>query len=234
MIYKYYLSRLCLVSIFASLPTAVFAVEMVDQLREQSVLDIRAGKLDQGFSQLKELLAQHPNNQKLIADYLVLRYANARFTQTDEMYLRQIVATQFPDYGKVSVIKGLRDLRQYNQAIQWAERFYQVDQSIQWQVWQGVLLAESGQKEAAHKKLSHMDMQQLDADYLSELAYAYRLLDMPVESLKTAKLALDKKSNINTQEQYVLALLQNSDFVKAEQYIRKMELIPRVRFCSIF
>ncbi|MGE8683452.1 MAG: poly-beta-1,6 N-acetyl-D-glucosamine export porin PgaA [Acinetobacter sp.] len=221
MIYKYYLSRLCLVSIFTSLPTVVFAVEMVDQLREQSVLDIRAGKLDQGFSQLKELLAQHPNNQKLIADYLVLRYANARFTQTDEIYLRQIVATQFPDYGKVSVIKGLRDLRQYNQAIQLAERFYQVDQSIQWQVWQGVLLAESGQKEAAHKKLSHMDMQQLDADYLSELAYAYRLLDMPVESLKTAKLALDKKSNINTQEQYVLALLQNSDFVKAEQYIRE-------------
>lgn len=58
MIYKSYLSRLCFLSIFSSLPAVVFAVDNIDQQREQSVADIRVGKVDQGFNQLQVLLAQ--------------------------------------------------------------------------------------------------------------------------------------------------------------------------------
>ncbi|QOW50338.1 MULTISPECIES: poly-beta-1,6 N-acetyl-D-glucosamine export porin PgaA [unclassified Acinetobacter] len=220
MIYKSYLSRLCFLSIFSSLPTVVFAVDNIDQQREQSVADIRVGKVDQGFNQLQVLLAQHPENQKLIADYTLLRYANATFSSTDMAYLAKISPTTFPDYGKVSVIKALRDLKQYDQALQWAQKFYQQDQSEQWLIWQGVLLAESGQKDQAKQKLANLNLQSLGADYLSQLAYAYRLLDMPAESLNAAKYALEKQPNTDTQEQYILALLQNSDFATAQSYIQ--------------
>ena len=120
MAYKTYLCRLCFYSILSSFPSVVLAAESVDQQREQGVADIQDGKVNQGFNQLKTLLEQDPQNQKLIADYVVLRYANAKFTDSDKAYLANIDPAAFPDYGKVSVLKALRDLRQYDAAIQWA------------------------------------------------------------------------------------------------------------------
>lgn len=225
MINKTYLGQFCFLSILTSLPVLGQADDLVDQQREISVAEIHAGNTDQGFNQLKALLKQYPDNQKLIADYMALRYANAKFSANDAAYLTQIVPAEFPDYGKVSVIKGLRDLKQYDQALQWTEKFYQTDLSEQWPIWQGVLLAESGQKQRAREKFAQMDLQFFEADYLSQLAYAYRLLEMPADSLHAAQLALDKKTDTDTQEQYVLALMQNSDFVKAEQYIQSNGMI---------
>ena len=190
MINKTYLGQFCFLSILTSLPVLGQADDLVDQQREISVAEIRAGNTDQGFNQFKALLKQYPDNQKLIADYMALRYANAKFSANDAAYLTQIVPAEFPDYGKVSVIKGLRDLKQYDQALQWTEKFYQTDLSEQWPIWQGVLLAESGQKQRAREKFAQMDLQFFEADYLSQLAYAYRLLDMPADSLHAAQLAL--------------------------------------------
>ncbi|WP_353144305.1 poly-beta-1,6 N-acetyl-D-glucosamine export porin PgaA [Acinetobacter pragensis] len=220
MLNKTYLCQFCFLSIFTGLPILGLAADSIDQQREKSVADIRAGNTDQGFRQLKTLLRLYPNNQKLIADYIVLRYANAKFSIDDIIYLSQIVPADFPDYGKVSAVKGLRDLKQYDLALLWTENFYLADHSEQWKIWQGVLLAESGQHTLARKKLAGLDLQTFSADYLSQLAYAYRLLEMPADSLQAAQLALDKKVTLDTQEQYVLALIQNSDFAKAEQYLQ--------------
>ena len=90
MAYKTYLCRLCFYSILSSFPSVVLAAESVDQQREQGVADIQDGKVNQGFNQLKTLLEQDPQNQKLIADYVVLRYANAKFTDSDKAYLMNI------------------------------------------------------------------------------------------------------------------------------------------------
>ena len=45
-----------------------------------------------------------------------------------------------------------------------------------------------------------------------------------MEALETAKLALNKQVNLDIQEQYVLALMMNSDYASAEQYIQTHRL----------
>ena len=224
MAYKTYLCRLCFYSILSSFPSVVLAAESVDQQREQGVADIQDGKVNQGFNQLKTLLEQDPQNQKLIADYVVLRYANAKFTDSDKAYLANIDPAAFPDYGKVSVLKALRDLKQYDAAIQWAEKFSIADASPQWILWQGVLQAEAGQKNRAREILEQANLQPLDADYQSKLAYAYRLLEMPADSLHAAQRAVEGTESVDAQEQYVLALIMNSDYAKAQQYIQLKQL----------
>lgn len=47
--------------------TLVKAADNIDQLREESVVLIRSGEVEQGLKQLRNLLAQQPKNQKLIA-----------------------------------------------------------------------------------------------------------------------------------------------------------------------
>lgn len=58
------------------------------------------------------------------------------------------------------------------------------------------------------------------------MSYAYRVLNlMPVEALEIAQDALSKQAlNIDIQEQYVLALMANSDYVQVEQYINSHNL----------
>src|SRR5690606_34328442 len=124
----------------------------------------------------------------------------------------------------LSVIKGQRDLKQFQSAEKWADTFYQRSQQQQWLVWQGVLNAESGQTVQAKQLLAQVKQDQLSPDYLAQMSYAYRLLDMPIEALATAKAALNKQVDGDIQEQYILALMANSDYAEAEQYIQNHHL----------
>ncbi len=86
-------------------------------------------------------------------------------------------------------------------------------------MWDGVLSAEAGQSAEAKQKLAQINKEQLSPDYLAQMSYAYRVLNMPVEALEVAKYALSKQeTNPDIQEQYVLALMVNSDYAEAEQY----------------
>ncbi|MEG1156824.1 MAG: poly-beta-1,6 N-acetyl-D-glucosamine export porin PgaA, partial [Acinetobacter sp.] len=200
--------------------TYLKAADNIDQLREASVVLIRTGQVEQGLDQLRTLLTQQPQNQKLIADYIVSAQAHQKLTVADLGYLQNVDVQHFPEYAWLSVIKGQRDLKQFPTAAKWAEVFYQQSQQQQWLVWQGVLRAEAGQSAQAKQKLAQIKQDQLSPDYLAQMSYAYRVLNMPVEALETAELALSKqKSNIDIQEQYVLALMANSDYAQAEQYI---------------
>ena len=143
---------------------------------------------------------------------------------TDLDYLQHVQVQNFPDYAWLSVVKGLRDFKQFAAAAQWAEKFYQHSQQPQWCVWQGVANAEAGQFAQAKQKLAQVNYGQLNPDYLAQMSYAYRLMNMPVEALETAKLALNKQVNLDIQEQYVLALMMNSDYASAEQYIQTHRL----------
>lgn len=205
--------------------TLVKAADNIDQLREESVVLIRSGEVEQGLKQLRNLLAQQPKNQKLIADYIVSAYAHQKSTVSDLSYLQNINVQSFPEYAWLSVVKGQRDLKQFVAAAKWADIFYQQSQQQQWLVWQGVLNAEAGQTAVAKQKLAQIQKDQLSPDYLAQMSYAYRVLNMPVEALEIAQDALSKQAlNIDIQEQYVLALMANSDYVQAEQYINSHNL----------
>lgn len=127
----YYVSALSCMSLF---PT-VYAQESVDQLREQSVVAIRSGQIDAGFQQLESLLQQYPQNQKLLADYIVIAYSHNKIGLHQLPYLNAIQAAQFPEYGQVSAIKTLRDLKQYPAALALVQQFQQVKPADSWQVW---------------------------------------------------------------------------------------------------
>lgn len=125
--------------------------DSIDQQREKTVILIKQGQVDVGLEKLRQLLSLQPNHQKLIADFVVLSYAAHAFTESDISYLSNIQPTQFPQYGKVSVVKALRDLKQFALAEQYAKQFYAIDRDPNWQVLIGVLQAESGQKIVAKK-----------------------------------------------------------------------------------
>ncbi len=229
--YNLRFSHLCVFSVCTAFQIHVYAA-VPDELREHSVISIRQGKVDQGLSELKALLQQYPDNQKLIADYTVLSYVHGKFAVSDEAFFSQINPQTFPDYGKVSVLRALRDLQHYDSALIWARKFDQAAPAQEWKIWQGVLLAESGQKMQAQKLLQDVKMQGLSADYLTQLSYAYRIVDMPADALNAADLSLQQKQTRDAQEQYVLALLANSDFIKAQEYINRWQMnaaMPQVQ-----
>lgn len=197
-------------------PTMVMATEL-DQQREQGILLIRSGQVDVGLQQLKHLLEQHPEDQNLIADYVVSSYYNSKFLASDQKYLQNINPAKYPDYGRVSLIKILRDLKQYNDAEAWVTQFNTIQPDTSWMVWQALLQAESGEIVKAKKTLKNIDLDQLSADALNSLAYVYRIVDMPVESLQVAKQALQKSPTLDSREQTILALMATSDYVVAQR-----------------
>ncbi len=200
----------------------------VDPQREETVSLIKQGQVDTGLQKLRQLLILQPSNQKLIADFVVMSYESQKFTDQDIKYLSGIQSNQFPEYAKVSVLKALRDLRKFELAEQWAKKFAQTDQNQMWVVWIGVLQAEAGKTAQAKKTLAPLDINYIDPDYLAQLAYAYRVLNMPVEALNAANLAVEKNpDSSSTQEQYALALMINADYAKAEKYIQKNESLTK-------
>ncbi|MCO8044564.1 poly-beta-1,6 N-acetyl-D-glucosamine export porin PgaA [Acinetobacter bohemicus] len=213
----------CIIASTSSI-TCVKAADSIDQLREASVILIRGGQVEKGLSQLSALLVEQPKNQNLLADYIVSAHAHQKLTLADLHHLSNIHVQSFPEYAWLSVIKGQRDLKQFQSAEKWADTFYQRSQQQQWLVWQGVLNAESGQTVQAKQLLAQVKQDQLSPDYLAQMSYAYRLLDMPIEALATAKAALNKQVDGDIQEQYILALMANSDYAEAEQYIQNHHL----------
>ena len=216
----YYVSALSCMSLF---PT-VYAQESVDQLREQSIIAIRSGQVDAGFQQLEMLLQQYPQNQKVLADYIVTAYSHKKISLQQLPYFNAIQANQFPEYGQVSAVKALRDLKQYPTALALVQQFQQAKPAASWQVWRAVLHAEAGQFDLARTDVKAIDLSTLSADYLAQLSYVYRLLDMPVEALKAAEASLAQQVTGNAQEQYVLALLLNADQARAEAYMQAHHL----------
>lgn len=216
-----YKKSICLISFSASVFALqpVYAKNLIDQTREISVQMVRSGQVDQGLSRLKWMIENHPKNQKLLADYLVLAYSFNKISQHDLKYLEHVDLKEFPDYAWVDSIKIQRDFKLFSRATKWANYFYDHSRQDQWLVWQGLLLTEGNQPDEAIKIVNQIDDQKLSAEYLSQLSYIYRLLKMPIESLKVAEKALNLQENKNTQEMYVLALSANSDFTQAHRFI---------------
>ncbi|WP_445115368.1 poly-beta-1,6 N-acetyl-D-glucosamine export porin PgaA [Acinetobacter sp. WZC-1] len=216
-----YISALCCIPFSGSFSATT---DGTDRQREQGVALIRAGQVDKGLQQLRLLLARQPENQKLIADYLVSAYETGHADSDAVQYISHIQPEHYPEYGKVAVIKTLRDLKQMDVAEQWASNFARTSRQQDWRVWIAVLQAEAGKKEQAVQNLARLNQSTLTADYLAQVAYAYRLVNMPLEALNAATLAVERQpktgTNTNIQEQYVLALIASSDYSKAWQVLQ--------------
>ena len=57
--------------------------DSIDPQREKTVGLIKQGQVDAGLQKLRQLLRLQPNNQKLIADFVVMSYEHQKFTEQD-------------------------------------------------------------------------------------------------------------------------------------------------------
>ncbi|WP_227504155.1 poly-beta-1,6 N-acetyl-D-glucosamine export porin PgaA [Acinetobacter sp. HR7] len=192
-----------------------------DVQRQQVVEQIKAGKAQTGLKLLADMVQKDPSNMTLLADYILLsKQYNPQASQQDYK-LNHLNFSTYPVYGQLPLVMLLRDQGKFQLAEQYAAGFQKHSISdIPWNLYRGILLAEGGQAEQAKQRLKQVDQQKLNADQLAQLAYTYRLLGQPVQSLESAKKAMAISRAENVQEQYVLALAANADYDSANQFLQ--------------
>lgn len=200
-----------------------------DNQREAIVAEIKQGHFESGIVKLNHLRQRYPFDQKILADYIIVLYQNKRFDNDQLSILKNLNIAQFPQYGQITLVRALRDLKQLSLAQKYAIAFNQHHASLDLQLILGVIQAEAHENEAAKKTLHQINPERLSAEQQAQLAYGYRLLDMPIESLKAANLAIKTEHpSLNIQEQYIYALMLNSDFDKAQAYIQQNNLTTKM------
>ncbi|MFC3901884.1 poly-beta-1,6 N-acetyl-D-glucosamine export porin PgaA [Acinetobacter marinus] len=202
--------------------------QSVDSLREQAVLQIRQGQVEQGLTQLKTLLAQHPTQQKLIADYLMLAYQHQQLSADDLQYIQKIDAASYPQYAYMTTLSALRDQKQFPQAITLAQQFSKQQPSTALSLMHGVLLAENAQPEEALTQLDQLNEAQLNTSQRLQLAYAYRISGNLVKSLTLTEQAYQAEpDNQEAINQYIATLNALGSVEKAQQVAEQHGLADR-------
>ncbi|MBP8071265.1 MAG: hypothetical protein KAY41_03430, partial [Acinetobacter sp.] len=158
-------------------------INEIDQQREAIVISIKQGNVDAGITELRKLLEKAPNNQKLIADYLLLALQNKRYLEEDQKWLQHIQPAYFPAYAQLPLIKAYRDKKQFPIALNVLNLFQNKNNSSDLEILKAVLLAENQQKAEAIAQLKKIDIEQLNHDQLNQLSYAYRISDQPIQAL---------------------------------------------------
>ncbi|KAA8734363.1 poly-beta-1,6 N-acetyl-D-glucosamine export porin PgaA [Acinetobacter qingfengensis] len=196
--------------------------------REQAVLLVRQGNVDQGLQQLKRLLQQYPYDQLLLADYLTLASQQDRFSSKELGLLNFVQLQQFPEYAYLPVVQGLRNTQQFDQALFWAKKFNQQRYYKDLILIQAVLYAELKDTQHAVQLLVTLPLSQLKVDQLIQVSYAYRISEKPVQSLDAATRAYQKAPDQwAVQEEYVRALLSMGGVTKAFHVIKEIKKKPQ-------
>ncbi|WP_216076882.1 poly-beta-1,6 N-acetyl-D-glucosamine export porin PgaA [Acinetobacter defluvii] len=197
------------------------AVNIFDTLREQAVSHIKNGQTQQGVVELEQLLQKYPNNQRILADYLLL-VVSIRPLDTATLFnlTQRIQPKQFPEYAHFAVVKLLRDQKQFSQAIYLLEQFepYQKQNQLQVNLLKALLFSENKQEKQALEVLKKIDLQALTADQLMQVSYSYRIIQHPAEAVHAIQYAYEKKPlDENIQKEYVNSLLALESFQRAEK-----------------
>lgn len=140
---KHFIPITVLALTVTNIQAATLYTNAIDQKRENIVLSVKEGKVDVGLSKLKQLLENNQDNQKLIADYLLLSIQNKRYLDEDLRWLEYIQAADFPTYAQLSLIKAYRDKKQFSNALHLLEKFKKINNSIDFDILKAVLLAEN-------------------------------------------------------------------------------------------
>lgn len=202
-----------------------YAANTPDMLREQAVLQIKNGQTQQGLVALTELLKQYPDNQKMIADYLMVV---APIHQLDVVTLlnltQRIQPKQFPEYAQLTVVKLLRDQKQFSQALSLLQQFESDQKQNQKQVniLKAILYSENKQAPQAYEILKTIDLKALTADQLMQVAYSYRMINHPAEALHAIQYAYEKKPlDQNIQKEYVNSLMALGSYQRADALMKQ-------------
>ena len=193
----------------------------IDQKRENIVLSVKEGKVDVGLSKLKQLLENNPDNQKLIADYLLLSLQKKRYLDEDLRWLEYIQAADFPTYAQLPLIKAYRDKKQFSNALHLIEKFKKINNSIDFDILKAVLLAENQQKLEAAAQLKKIDVEQANEDQLLQLSYAYRMIDQPIRALAIIQKNNIEDINATSQQEYLNVLIALGSYQQALAWIHQ-------------
>ncbi|WP_171490560.1 poly-beta-1,6 N-acetyl-D-glucosamine export porin PgaA [Acinetobacter suaedae] len=204
------------------------ANSVIDQEREQAVQSIRQGNTEQGVAQLAQLRSKYPEDQKILADYLLVELQAGRFNDSTLSQLQEINVHLFPQYAQMSLLYALRDLKRFKLALELAEKFYTYKSSNDLGLMLGGLYAEDQQIGPAKLYLDLVSVQELNVSQLVQGAYAYRRIGDLIQALDWATMArlLQPHSDEVLQQYYpTLLALESSKkaLADAEQDLLKVK-----------
>lgn len=182
----------CVFSLVYILPLNLYAAQ-VDELREQAIHTYKTGQTQQAILQLEQLLNKYPHDQKLLADYLVVMSSEKRDLLTfSSQYLANVNYVTFPEYGQLPLIRNFRDFKHFKNAIEWSNKF-NIQKTSDGQILLAVLYAEAKDPVNAKVHLSGIKSKNLTADQFVQIAYAYRLINSPVDALSAIEQAYQQQ-----------------------------------------
>ncbi|MCT9189161.1 tetratricopeptide repeat protein, partial [Acinetobacter baumannii] len=200
------------------LPLNLYAAQ-VDELREQAIHTYKTGQTQQAISQLEQLLNKYPHDQKLLADYLVVMSSEKKDLMTFSQHLANVNYVTFPEYGQFPLIRNFRDFKHFKNAIEWSNKF-NIQKTPDGQILLAVLYAEAQDPVNAKIHLKNIKSKNLTADQLVQIAYAYRLINSPVDALSTIEQAYQQQpKSFAVLQEYTYDLAAVGAYKKAQQLL---------------
>lgn len=233
----------CVFSLVYILPLNLYAAQ-VDELREQAIHTYKTGQTHQAIFQLDQLLNKYPHDQKLLADYLVVMSNEKNDLVTFSQHLANINLVTFPQYGQLPLIRNFRDFKHFKNAIDWSNKF-NIQKTLDGQILLAVLYAEAQDVVKAKAQLVQINSKNLKTDQLVQIAYAYRLINLPVDALSAIEQAYKQQpksfavlqeysydlaavGSYNKAQQLLLASDKNAEIESLQHWLQVSEFSQRV------
>lgn len=233
----------CVFSLVYILPLNLYAAQ-VDELREQAIHTYKTGQTHQAIFQLDQLLNKYPHDQKLLADYLVVMSNEKNDLVTFSQHLANINPVTFPQYGQLPLIRNFRDFKHFKNAIDWSNKF-NIQKTLDGQILLAVLYAEAQDVVKAKAQLAQVNSKNLKTDQLVQIAYAYRLINLPVDALSAIEQAYKQQPKsfavlqeysydlaavgaYNKAQQLLLASDKNAEIESLQHWLQVSEFSQRV------
>ncbi|MEI2556034.1 poly-beta-1,6 N-acetyl-D-glucosamine export porin PgaA [Acinetobacter pittii] len=208
----------CVFSLVYILPLNLYAAQ-VDELREQAIHTYKTGQTQQAILKLDQLLNKYPHDQKLLADYLVVMSSEKKDLLTFSQHLANINYVTFPEYGQLPLIRNLRDFKHFKDAIEWSNKF-NIHKTSDGQILLAVLYAEAQDPVNAKVHLTSIKSKNLTAEQFVQIAYAYRLINSPVDALSVIEQAYQQQPNsFAVLQEYSYDLAAVGSYKKAQQLL---------------
>lgn len=208
----------CVFSLVYILPLNLYAAQ-VDELREQAIHTYKTGQTHQAIFQLDQLLNKYPHDQKLLADYLVVMSNEKNDLVTFSQHLANINPVTFPQYGQLPLIRNFRDFKHFKNAIDWSDKF-NIQKTLDGQILLAVLYAEAQDVVKAKAQLAKINSKNLKTDQLVQIAYAYRLINLPVDALSAIEQAYKQQpKSFAVLQEYSYDLAAVGAYNKAQQLL---------------
>ncbi|EXS00931.1 tetratricopeptide repeat family protein [Acinetobacter sp. 225588] len=200
------------------MPLNLYAAQ-VDELREQAIHTYKTGQTQQAILKLDQLLNKYPHDQKLLADYLVVMSSEKKDLLTFSQHLANINYVTFPEYGQLPLIRNLRDFKHFKDAIEWSNKF-NIHKTSDGQILLAVLYAEAQDPVNAKVHLTSIKNKNLTAEQFVQIAYAYRLINSPVDALSVIEQAYQQQPNsFAVLQEYSYDLAAVGSYKKAQQLL---------------